>query len=260
MKLSDISIQRPVLATVMTLLLMLFGLLSFSQLPVRQYPDITFPIISVETVYPSADAKLVESDVTTILEEGLSGIEGLRTLRSISREGMSAIVLEFTLTRNVDAAANDVRDRVASVRHLLPLGIDAPLVMKVDSEADGIIWLALMSDRHTELEITDFAERQIKDQLSSLPGVSRVVLDGQRRYAMRIWLQPDRLASRMLTVQDVADAIRTQNVSIPGGRLEHRTGVQRPHERGVGPAGAVQSAHSGVSGRLSDSLAGCRVG
>lgn len=220
MKLSDISIQRPVLATVMTLLLMLFGLLSYSQLPVRQYPDIAFPIISVETVYPSADAKLVETDVTTILEEGLSGIEGLRTLRSISREGMSAIVLEFALTRNVDAAANDVRDRVATVRHLLPLAIEAPLVMKVDSEADGIIWLALMSDRHTELEITDFAERQIKDQLSSLPGVSRVVLDGQRRYAMRIWLHPDRLASRALTVQDVEDALLTQNVSIPGGRLE----------------------------------------
>ncbi len=220
MKLSDISIQRPVLATVMTLLLMLFGLLSYSQLPVRQYPDITFPIISVQTVYPSADAKLVETDVTTIIEEALSGIEGLRTLRSISREGMSAIALEFTLTRNVDAAANDVRDRVASVRHLLPLGIEAPLVMKVDSESDGIMWLALLSDRHTDLEITDFAERQIKDQLSSLPGVSQVLLDGQRRYAMRIWLHPDRLASRFLTVQDVEDALRTQNVSIPGGRLE----------------------------------------
>ncbi|WP_447599392.1 efflux RND transporter permease subunit [Nitrospira sp. Nam80] len=220
MKLSNISIQRPVLATVMTLLLMLFGLLSYSKLPVRQYPDITFPIISVQTVYPGADAKLVETDVTTIIEETLSGIEGLRTLRSVSREGLSAIGLEFALTRNVDAAANDVRDRVASVRHLLPPGIEAPLVMKVDSEADGIMWLALISDRHTELEITDFAERQVKDQLSSLPEVSRVLLDGQRRYAMRIWLDPDRLASRVLTVQDVEDAVRTQNVSIPGGRLE----------------------------------------
>ena len=220
MKLSDVSIERPVLATVMTLLLMLFGLLSYSRLPVRQYPDITFPIVSLQTVYPSADAKLVETDVTTIIEEALSGIEGLRTLRSSSREGLSAIALEFTLTRNVDAAANDVRDRVASVRQLLPQGIEAPLVMKVDSEADGIMWLALISDRHTELEITDFAERQIKDHLSSLPGVSRVLLDGQRRYAMRIWLHPDRLASRLLTVQDVEDALRTQNVSIPGGRLE----------------------------------------
>ncbi|HJR78032.1 MAG TPA: efflux RND transporter permease subunit [Nitrospiraceae bacterium] len=220
MRLSDISIQRPVLATVMTLLLMLFGLLSYSKLPVRQYPDITFPIISVQTVYPRADAKLIESDVTTIIEEALSGIEGLRTLRSISREGLSYIGLEFALTRNIDAAANDVRDRVASVRHLLPLAIEAPLVMKVDSEADGIMWLALISDRHTELEITDFAERQIKDQLSSLPGVSRVVLEGQRRYAMRIWLHPDRLASRGLTVQDVEDALLTQNVSIPGGRIE----------------------------------------
>jgi multidrug efflux pump len=220
MKLSDVSIERPVLATVMTLLLMLFGLLSYSRLPVRQYPDITFPIVSVQTVYPSADAKLVETDVTTIIEEALSGIEGLRTLRSSSREGLSAIALEFALTRNVDAAANDVRDRVASVRQLLPQGIEAPLVMKVDSEADGIMWLALIGDRHTELEITDFAERQIKDHLASLPGVSRVLLDGQRRYAMRIWLHPDRLASRLLTVQDVEDALRTQNVSIPGGRLE----------------------------------------
>ena len=220
MKLSDISIQRPVLATVMTLLLALFGLLSYSKLPIREYPDITPPIISVMTVYRSADAKLVESDVTTIIEEALSGIEGLRTLHSISREGLSDIGLEFALTRNIDAAANDVRDRVASVRHLLPLGIEAPLVMKADSDADGIMWLALISDRHTELEITDFAERQIKDQLSSLPGVSRVALEGQRRYAMRIWLHPDRLASRALTVQDVEDALLTQNVSIPGGRLE----------------------------------------
>ncbi|HEX2054862.1 MAG TPA: efflux RND transporter permease subunit [Nitrospiraceae bacterium] len=220
MKLSDISIRRPVLATVMTLLLMLFGLLSYSRLPVRQYPDIAFPIVSVQAVYPSADAKLVESDVTTIIEEALSGIEGLRALRSTSREGLSAIAVEFALPRDIDAAANDVRDRVASVRHLLPLGIDAPLVMKVDSDTDGIMWLALISDRHTELEITDFAERQIKDQLSSLPGVARVLLDGQRRYAMRIWLNPDRLASRVLTVQDVEDALRTQNVSIPGGRLE----------------------------------------
>ena len=220
MKLSELSIRRPVLATVMTLLLMLFGILSYSRLPVREYPDITFPVVSVLTVYQSADAQLVETDITAVLEDALSGIEGLRTLRSSSREGLSTIAIEFALTRNLDAATNDVRDRVARVLSLLPRGIEPPQVMKVDSDADGIVWLALISDRHTELEITDFAERQIKDRLSSLPGVSNVMLDGGRRYAMRIWLHPDRLASRLLTVQDVEDALTTQNVSIPTGRIE----------------------------------------
>ena len=151
MRLSELSIRRPVLATVMTLLLMLFGLLSYSRLPVREYPDITFPIVSVLTVYQSADAQLVETDITAILEDALSGIEGLRTLRSSSREGLSTIAIEFTLTRNLDAATNDVRDRVARVLTLLPRGIEPPLVMKSDSEADGIMWLALISDRHSEL-------------------------------------------------------------------------------------------------------------
>ncbi|WHZ22198.1 MAG: RND multidrug efflux transporter [Nitrospira sp.] len=220
MKLSELSIQRPVLATVATLLLVLFGLLSFTHLAVREYPDITFPVVSVLTVYPSADAQLVETDITAVLEDALSGIEGLRTLRSASREGLSTIGLEFALARNLDAAANDVRDRVTRVQHLLPRGIEAPLVMKEDSEADGIMWLALISDRHTELEITDFAERQLKDRLAPLPGVSSVMLDGGRRYAMRLWLDPNRLASRRLTVQDVEDALLTQNVSMPTGRIE----------------------------------------
>ncbi len=220
MRLSALSIERPVLAAVGTLLLMLFGFLSYSRLPVREYPDTTFPIVSVMTVYPSADAQLVETDITSVLEDALSGIEGLRTLRSTSREGLSAIALEFSLTRNLDAAANDVRDRVTRVQNLLPQGIESPQVMKEDSEADGIMWLALISDRHTELEMTDFAERQLKDRLAPLPGVSSVMLDGGRRYAMRIWLDPDRLASRLLTVQDVEDALRTQNVSMPTGRIE----------------------------------------
>ncbi len=220
MRLSALSITRPVLATVATLLLMLFGLLSFSRLPLREYPDITFPVVSVLTIYPSADAQLVETDITSVLEDALSGVEGLRTLRSNSREGLSTIALEFALTRNLDAAANDVRDRITRVRYLLPQGIEAPLVMKEDSESDGIMWLALISDRHSELDMTDFAQRQLKDRLAPLPGVSNVMLDGERRYAMRIWLDPDRLASRLLTVQDVEDALRTQNVSMPTGRIE----------------------------------------
>ena len=178
MRLSALSIERPVLATVATLLLMLFGILSYSRLPVREYPDITFPVVSVLTVYQSADAQLVETDITSVLEDALSGVEGLRTLRSTSREGLSAISLEFTLTRNLDAAANDVRDRVTRVQSLLPQGIEAPLVMKEDSESDGIMWLALISDRHSELDMTDFAQRQLKDRLAPLPGVSNVMLDG----------------------------------------------------------------------------------
>lgn len=220
MTLSDLSIRRPVLATVMTLLLALFGALAFMELPVREYPAIEPPIVAVRTVYPGADAGIMETEVTTILEDSLSGIEGLKTIRSSSREEVSSITLEFHLSRNIDAAANDARDRVARVRRLLPKGIEDPLVMKEDGDADEILFLALLSDRHSELEITDFADRHIKDRLAALPGVSSVYLDGERRYAMRLWLDPDRLAARRLAVEDVELALTGQNVTLPSGRVE----------------------------------------
>ena len=223
MKLSEVSIHRPVLAIIMTLVLVLFGLLSFTRLPVRQYPDINAPFVSIQTVYPGASARLVETDVTTVLEESLSGVESVKILTSASREEISVITLEFELSRDLDDAANDVRDRVFGSRRWLPPGIDEPTISKASADAQAIVWLSLYSDRATELELTDYAERHIKDRLAATPGVAAVWVWGARHYAMRIWLDADRLTSRGLTVQDVEAALRNQNVAIPSGRIEsHR--------------------------------------
>ncbi|CUS37556.1 efflux RND transporter permease subunit [Candidatus Nitrospira nitrificans] len=220
MNLSETCIHRPVFAIVMTLLLMLFGFLSFLRLPVREYPDIKPPIVSVRTVYPGASASVVELDVTTPLEDVLSGIQGLRTMTSASREEVSSVTLEFELGRDLDGATNDVRDRVSQIRPVLPLGILEPHVEKAAAENTEVLWLAVSSDRYSELELSDLADRFIKAQLAMIPGVSSTYLDGERRYAMRIWLDPDRLAARRLTVEDVEDALRNQNASIPAGRIE----------------------------------------
>ncbi|HEX3203512.1 MAG TPA: efflux RND transporter permease subunit, partial [Nitrospiraceae bacterium] len=220
MKLSDTSIRRPVLATVMTLVLVIFGIISFSRLSVREYPDIDPPVVSVRTVYKGASATIMETDVTKILEDQLSGIEAIKSMSSVNREEVSQITIEFELSRDVDAAANDVRDRVSRARGALPDDIDEPIISKVEADANAILWMAFYSDRHGELAITDFADRYVKDRLSSLPGVSNVMIGGERRYAMRIWLDKDRLAARQLTVQDVEAALRAQNVDIPSGRIE----------------------------------------
>lgn len=220
MNLFETCIHRPVFAIVMTLLLMLFGFLSFLRLPVREYPDIKPPIVSVRTVYPGASASVVELDVTTPLEDVLSGIQGLRTMTSASREEVSSVTLEFELGRDLDGATNDVRDRVSQIRPVLPLGILEPHVEKAAAENTEVLWLAVSSDRYSELELSDLADRFIKAQLAMIPGVSSTYLDGERRYAMRIWLDPDRLAARRLTVEDVEDALRNQNASIPAGRIE----------------------------------------
>lgn len=220
MRLSDTSIRRPVFALVMTLLLVLFGVLSFMRLSVREYPDIKPPIVSVRSVYLGASASVIETDVTTPLEDTLSGIQGLRTITSSSREEVSALTLEFELGRDLDGATNDVRDRIALIRSLLPLGIQEPIVSKAAADSSEVMWVALSSDRHSALELSDTADRFIKPRLVMVSGVSTAYLDGERRYAMRIWLDPDQLAARRLTVQDVEEAIRNQNASIPSGRIE----------------------------------------
>jgi multidrug efflux pump len=220
MTLSTSCIHRPVFAVVMTLLLVLFGGLSFMQLSVREYPDIKPPIVSVRTVYPGASASIAEMDVTTPLEDVLSGIQGLRSLTSNSREEVSTVTLEFEISRDLDDATNDVRDRIASIRPILPADIREPIVSKAASDNTEVMWLALSSEHHSELDISDFADRFIKPRLVTVPGVSSVYLDGERRYAMRVWLDPDRLAARRLTVQDVEEALRDQNASIPSGRIE----------------------------------------
>ncbi len=220
MRLSEISIQRPVLATVMSLAIVLFGVISFSRLPVREYPDIDPPIVSITTFYRGASPNVIETEITDVLEEQLSTLEGIKTITSSSQEQGSVITVEFELNRDSDQAANDVRDRVSRVRGQLPREADDPVVSKVDVNAQAVVWLALSSDRHSGLELSDTADRVLKEHIQRLPGVGSVILGGERRYAMRVWLDPQRLAARGLTVQDVERAIRAENAEIPGGRVE----------------------------------------
>jgi multidrug efflux pump len=220
MILSDISIRRPVLATVMSLLIILIGLIAFDRLPVREYPNIDAPVVSVRTVYPGASAEVMESQITKPLEDSLSGIEGIRTIKSVSREEVSQITVEFVQSRDPEAAANDARDRVARVRGALPNEAQDPVVAKIEADAQAIIWLAFSSATQTPLEITDYADRVVADQLKTLPGVASVIVGGGRRYAMRLWLDPSRMAALGVTVQDVEAALRSQNTELPSGRIE----------------------------------------
>lgn len=224
MKLSTTSIQRPVLASVMSFTILLFGIISFTRLPVREYPDIDPPIISVVTFYRGASPSVVETEITNVLEEQFSTLEGVRTMTSSSREQGSAITIEFELTRNIDEASNDVRDRVSRVRARLPREIDDPVISKVDVNAQPIFWLALFSDQYTGLELTDIADRILKERIQRLPGVGSVFIGGERRYAMRVWLDPLRMAAHGLTTNDVEAATRRENAEIPAGRIE---GAQR---------------------------------
>lgn len=220
MKLSDISIERPVFATMMSLALVLFGVLGYQRLTVRELPDIDAPIISVSTSLRGANPRVMESSVTDILEEELSSVEGLRTLTSTSREQSSNIVLEFTLDRDVETAAQDVRDKVSRVRGRLPVDVEEPVIAKQDADAQAFFYLSMTSASHDLLTLTDIADRIVKQQVQTVPGVSRANIFGERRFAMRIWVDPNELAARGLTVQDVAQAVRTRNVEVPAGRIE----------------------------------------
>ena len=220
MQLPELCIRRPVFATVMSLLIVLLGVIAFQRLSVREYPKIDTPVVSVRTVYKGASPQVIESQVTQPLEDALSGIEGVRTLKSVSREEVSQITVEFVIERDVDAAANDVRDRVARVRAQLPQAADDPVVSKIEADAQAILWARLSSDRHDALALSDYADRFVADRLKTLPGVASVIIGGERRYAMRLWLDRDRLAGFGLTPQDVENALRRQNVEIPAGRIE----------------------------------------
>jgi len=222
MFLPELSIKRPVLATVMSLLIILIGVISFLRLTVREYPKIDTPVVSVRTVYKGASPQVIESQVTQPLEDSISGIEGVKSIKSVSREEVSQITVEFVTERDTDAAANDVRDRVSRVRGQLPDEVDEPIIAKVEADAQAIIWLRLNSDRHGALEISDYADRYVVDRLKTLSGVASVIIGGARRYAMRIWLDRERIAAYGLTPQDVEDALRRQNIEVPSGRIESR--------------------------------------
>ncbi|MES2125084.1 MAG: efflux RND transporter permease subunit [Gemmatimonadota bacterium] len=220
MKISEISISRPVFASMMSLALVLFGVLGYQRLTVRELPDVDPPIISVQTTLRGANPRVMESSVTDILEEQLSTVEGLRTLSSTSGEQSSNITLEFTLDRSVEAAAQDVRDAVNRVRGRLPVDIEEPVVAKQDADARPFFYLALSSPTLDLMQLSDVADRIVKQRLQTVPGVGSAQILGERRYSMRVWLDPNELSARQLTVQDVLAAIRTRNVEVPAGRIE----------------------------------------
>jgi len=219
---SDICIRRPVFATVLSMVVVLVGVVSYQRLPVREYPKIDEPVVTVETKYRGASADVIESRVTKPLEDALAGIEGVDVLTSISRAESSQITVKFRLERNPDAAASDVRDRVARTRGKLPDDIDEPVIAKVEADANPIIWLAFSSDRLSALDVSDIASRLVKTRLQTLPGAADVRIFGERRYSMRIWLDRNKLAAYRLTPQDVEDALARQNVEVPAGRIESR--------------------------------------
>jgi len=223
MILSEISVRRPVLASVMSLTLVLLGLVSYQRLTTREYPRIDEPTVTISTTYTGASPDVIESQVTQPLEDGVSGIEGIDVMTSSSRSERSQITLIFRMDRDIDSAANDVRDRVSRARRKLPDEVDDPVIAKTEADAEPVVYLALSSDRHSPLEISDVADRVVKDRLQNLMGVSDIGIFGERRFAMRIWLDPERLAAYSVTVQDVENALKKQNVELPAGRVESRS-------------------------------------
>lgn len=220
MILSDLSVKRPVLATVASLLLIAFGLIAFRTLPLRELPAVDPPIVSITTQYRGASAEIVETRITQIIEDQLTGVEGLSLIEASSRDGRSSIRVEFDLNRNLDEAANDVRAAVSRVQNRLPQGVDPPQVEKSDADSDPIIWLNLASDTMSRTELTGYAERVLTDRLGALNGVANVRVGGGMRQAMRIWLNTEALAARGLTPDDVDAALRSQNIELPAGQIE----------------------------------------
>lgn len=239
MHISELFIRRPVFATVVSLILMLIGIVSYDRLSVREYPEIDEPVVTVTTVYRGASASVVEREVTQPLEDSMAGIEGIEVLSSASRPEESQVTARFTLATDPDVAASDVRDRVGRARGLLPDDVDEPIIAKVEADAQPIMYIAFKSDRMSSLEITDYLDRIVRDRLQNQPGVAQVSIFGGREYSMRIWVDRARLAAYNLTVQDVENAVRAQNTEIPSGRIESldreftvlaKTALQTPEE------------------------------
>ncbi|NBP26126.1 MAG: efflux RND transporter permease subunit [Betaproteobacteria bacterium] len=242
MRLSEICIQRPVFATVLSLVIVLIGAVSYTRLSVREYPRIDTPVVTVETRYLGASAEVIETQITKPLEDSLAGIDSIDVITSISRAEQSQITVTFRLEKDADSAAADVRDRVSRVRAKLPKSVDEPVIAKVEADANPIIWLSFSSPTRSALEVSDIANRVVKPRLQVLPGAADVRINGERKYAMRIWIDRDRLAAYGLTPAEVESAIGQQNVELPAGRVESqqreftvtaRTDLNRPEEFGA---------------------------
>ncbi|MEO9523481.1 efflux RND transporter permease subunit [Marinobacter alexandrii] len=223
MILSDVSIKRPVFATVISLLIVVFGLAALLGLPVREYPDIDPPVVSISTDYTGAAAEVVDTQITQVIEGAISGIEGIRSIESSTEQGESRTSIEFSTDRDVDIAANDVRDAVSRVANQLPEEADPSVVRKADSDARPMMWVTLRSDVWDSAELSDFADRTLADRLSVLEGVADVFIGGERRYAIRVWLDRERLAARDITVAEVEAALRANNVELPAGSVDSST-------------------------------------
>ena len=220
MVISDVSIKRPVFATVISLLILVFGLSGLLELPVREYPDIDPPQVSVSVDYVGAAPEVIDTQIIQVIEGAISGVEGVRRLESRSRLGSARTNIEFDLDRDVDVAANDVRDAVSRVLVALPEEADPPVIAKADSDARPIIWVTLTSTSLDPAQLTDYAERNLVDRFSVLDGVADIFIGGERRYAMRIWLDRKRMAARSVTVTDIEAALRANNIELPGGKVE----------------------------------------
>jgi multidrug efflux pump len=223
MILSDVSIKRPVFATVLSLLTVVFGVASLLGLPVREYPDIDPPVVSIATDYTGAAAEVVDTQITQVIEGAISGIEGIRAIKSSTEQGESRTSIEFNISRDVDIAANDVRDAVSRVLNRLPEEADVPVVSKADSDARPMMWVTLRSQVWDSAELSDFADRVLADRLSVLDGVADVRIGGERRYAIRVWLDRERLAARDITVAEVEQALRANNIELPAGSVDSST-------------------------------------
>jgi multidrug efflux pump len=223
MSLSSVSINRPVLSTVMAIVILLFGFVGLTFLGVREFPSVDPPIISVDTDYPGANSDVIETQITEPLEQSINGIQGIRSLTSISHQGGSHITVEFELTVNMETAANDVRDKVSQAMRMLPRDCDPPTVAKADADANPIMFVTVESKKRSLLELSEIAELTLKEQLQTVSGVSAVGIWGQKRYAMRLWLDPVKLAGYKLTPMDVKNAISRENVELPSGSIEGNT-------------------------------------
>ena len=220
MRLSDISVQRPVLAMVIAALIVAFGLLALNRLPLQEYPTIDPPVVTIDTRYPGASASVVETRITQVLEDRIAGVEGIELITSQSEDGRSQIEIEFGIDMDINAAANDIRDRISGALRNLPDDADNPEVTKADSSEEIVVWLSLSGEDYSITELTDYANRFLVDSLSVQPGVARVRVGGGSDYAMRVWLDRNALAARGLTVSDIEDALRAENVELPAGSLE----------------------------------------
>ncbi|HEX5286330.1 MAG TPA: efflux RND transporter permease subunit, partial [Polaromonas sp.] len=220
MLLAEVSIRRPVFATVLSLLIVLIGAVSFNRLTVREYPKIDEPVVTVSVRYPGASAEVIESQVTKPLEDSIAGIDAVDVITSISRADQAQISVRFRLEKDADSAAAEVRDRTSRVRNRLPQAIEEPVIAKVEADAFPVIQLAFSSESMTQLQINDLVNRIVKPRLQTVTGVADVRIYGERKYAMRVWLDTERLASYRLTTQDVEDAIRRSNLELPAGRIE----------------------------------------